>query len=203
MGDKVVFRGMTVKYFDFRQTKGGIYTRIYCSSEFTQPIMDAMGWEDPGDSLKKGTLEGEMAATKMSVKPNDKKLAQHAFDLDISGVHSFVLSRVVKKDQVHRVLHFTIETAQPDAETVLAQFIRPMKLAECQLTVHYSVQDTLPGTQPDTGQQPAPSVDCVSCENNIDFADEKKKKHTNGIKCTRKVTQMPLGEEAQQTPQVQ
>jgi hypothetical protein len=202
MGDKVVFRGSTIRYYDGRRSEGGSFIRIHLTSEFTAPVMEAMEWEDPGASCESASLEGDLVGTRIEFHPNDSKLKKHAFALDVNDVSDFKLVRVTEKEVTRRELRFIVVSPSPDAAALVDAYVRAMGDKEAALTVMYSVQETLPlaSDKPDTGD-PKPANGCTSCENEIDFVDEKKKKHINGVKCTRQVTQTALPGATASTPQ--
>ncbi len=196
MPDHVTFRGATIRYTDFRRKEGGSYVRIHVTSEFTQPVMEAMGWEDPGRSLGEGKLLGELAGTHMVMTPNEKKLRQHEISLDVNRVNAFKLVSVTKDEVTKRELRFVITSPIDGAVALVEQYVRHVSTFEGALKVSYSKQETM--DLGDDAKASAQGVGCTSCENEIDFTDDKQKKHVNGLKCTRKVTQinLPAGDAA-------
>jgi hypothetical protein len=96
----------------------------------------------------------------------------------------------VKDESKRRELRFVVRTPSPGAETLIGDYIRSIRDNESALKISYSKQETLLAGQPEANTEQ--TTGCVSCANDIAFEDDKKKKHVNGIKCSRKPTQMSV-----------
>lgn len=190
MPDHVTFRGAKIRYYDGRHQEGGSFIRIHITTEFTQPVLEAMGWTDPGPSGSEVNLIGEMVGTHLVLTPNEKNLRDQEISLDINEVSAFKLVTIEKNESKRRELRFVVRSPSPEAAALVDGYVRKVGDFEAALKVSYSKQETLLAKAPEAN--PDATTGCVSCANDIAFEDDKKKKHVNGIKCSRKVTQMTV-----------
>lgn len=190
MPDHVTFRGAKIRYYDGRHNEGGSFVRLHITAEFTQPVLEAMGWTDPGPSGYDVKLTGELVGTHLVLTPNDKKLREREISLDINEVSAFKLVTIEKDEVKRRELRFVIRTPSPEAVTLVDGYVRSVRDNEAALKISYSKQETLLTDQPEAN--PESTTGCVSCANDIGFEDGSKKKHVNGIKCSRKPVQAAI-----------
>ena len=154
MPDKVTFRGARIRYFDGRTKEGNSYCRIHMSAEFTKPVMDAMDWEDPGHSVQKADLEGELIGTQFTLTPNDKKLREFGIALDINLANAFKIVTITDDEVSHRELRFVVRSPSADAVALVDNYLRKVGDAEAALIMSYTVQEELAltaATGPSTG----------------------------------------------------
>ena len=194
MADHVTFRGAKIRYFDGRRKEGNCFVRIHMTAEVTQPVLEAMNWTDPGPSASETKMSGQLVGTHIILTPNDKKLRGHELSLDVNGITSFKLVRTEEDDKVKRELRFVVRSPVLGGVSLVENYVNQVGDCEGAMKVTYSKQEDLPlGAETGEGASTG-EVDngCVSCANDIEFVDDKKRKHVNGVKCTRKVTQINL-----------
>lgn len=199
MPESITFRGAHIRYYDGRHEEAGAFVRLHVTAEFTVQVMDAMGWEDPGDSVSSANLEGALNSTHMILTPGDKQLKQYELQIDIKDVTQFKVVAIEENEVKRRELRFVIRTLEDCGAGKIEQYVRAIGDHQGALKVSYVKQEDLPleETKQQTLDTKSPVVDaefvddpdedtgCVSCNNDLPFSDEKRTKHSNGVKCTR------------------
>ena len=181
----ITFRGAELKSAEIcRPKKGAPYVRAHFTSELTEPVAEAMGWDDIPECIDGAKLSGFIGAKKLNFEPNDKELREWRIELECSELTDFAVFRIEKKKTgaVRTELRFVARSNQEGAEGLLATWMRTIGAAGAVLKVAYDSagkQEELPMEEgeKDTG--------CVSCNNDIPLMDGDPTKHASGAKCTR------------------
>lgn len=145
--ETIIFRGAFVRYVDFRQEdEAGVFVRIHMTADFSDPMREAMEWQDPGDSITSAKLKGVLSASHLILTPSEKQMKKHELQLDIKDVGDF--EYFAKRDGdgqiTGRELRFKVRTSADPAEALVGQYVRLMGKGCGQLKVSYMKQDTLP-----------------------------------------------------------
>lgn len=146
MPETILFRGAVLRYFDVRQSaKGeGMWVNIHMSSDFSEPLREAMGWEDLPESYHGGDLDGELVGVEMFLNPNGKELKQHALKLAIRSVTDFKVVELKQKDkEPERQVQFKISTNSAKAHVYLGNYLKAIGRGAGQLKISYSDQPQL------------------------------------------------------------
>jgi hypothetical protein len=146
MSDTILFRGAVVRYFDVRQSaKGeGMWVNIHMSSDFSEPLREAMDWEDLPASYHGGALDGDLAGVEMFLNPDGKQMKQHALKLAIRSVSDFNVVELKQKDKdPERQLQFKISTNSDKAHVYLGNYLKVIGRGAGQLKISYSEQAEL------------------------------------------------------------
>ncbi len=187
MAESIIFRGAWIRYFDGRHDEGGAFIRIHMTSEFTQPVINNMGWDDPGHSVSSANLEGEILATHLILTPGDDKLGGHQIQFDIKSIEDFKVVTVEKDEVRRRELRFVVGSSSPDVAALVDNYIRRIGEHQGALKVSYTKQEELP-LEEKTAAARAGRLErdtgCTSCNNGLAFADDTRTKHLNGVPCT-------------------
>lgn len=172
MAESIIFRGAWIRYFDGRQEEGGAFVRIHMTAEFTKPVMDEMGWEDPGGSITDGKLEGELHATHFVLTPTD--LRAEAIKFDIRSVEDFKVVTIEKDEVRRRELRFVVRSSASDAAALVDGYIRKIGDHQGALKVSYTKQETFPlEPKTDDGQdEPPPPLVQAVMDGNSELVNE-------------------------------
>ena len=182
----ITFRGAELKSAEIcRPKKGAPYVRAHFTSELTEPVAEAMGWDDIPECIDGAKLSGFIGAKKLNFEPNDKELREWRIELECSELTDFAVFRIEKKKTgaVRTELRFVARSNQEGAEGLLATWMRTIGAAGAVLKVSYdsaSKQEELPmeaGEAADSG--------CIACNNGIGLMDGDPTKHASGAACTR------------------
>lgn len=155
MAESIVFRGAFIRYFDGRQEEGGAFVRIHMTSEFTTPVMEEMGWDDPGGSVTDAKLSGELHATHLVLTPGDKQLRQSEIQFDIRDVGDFKMVSVEKDETKRRELRFVVRSSAADTAGLVDGYIRQIGEHQGVLRVSYTKQEELPLETAEAGAKKA------------------------------------------------
>lgn len=142
MSDTIVFPSVTLESI-LRNHKGG---HAGFSSTFPKSVGDAMGWNGLQDGITSAKLDGELAATHVSMTPKDGALSKKykvAFDATkVSDFQVFRLELDGHKGKGHRLeLRFKVSFADTQACARLEEYMTHAGEAKAALTVSY-VQQT-------------------------------------------------------------
>lgn len=185
MSETITFRGAHIRYCDVRHDESGVVFRIHMTSEFTDPIMDSMEWEDPGDSVTEAKLGGVLSATHMILTPGDKQLKQHELQIDLKDVTDFKLVAITKDEVTRRELRFKVRTVEAGTAAKVENYLSLVGAHQGTLKVSYVKQENLPLEQKEASKQMplAPdSAGCAHCDDGIDL-DGTGQRHVNGQVC--------------------
>lgn len=194
--ESITFRGAFVRHYDGRKGEGGAFVRIHMTADFSDTVVEALEWEDPGHSSTDTKLEGELMASNFILTPGDKMLAQYEIQFGIRSVGDFKMVRVVDGESKRRELRFTIGSNVAGVAAMVDDYIRRVGDHQGALKVSYSreEQQALPlrtastakekePEAPEPKAEAAPEADfCVSCENNLPLTAAGDY-HTNGTPC--------------------
>jgi len=105
---KTVFHGG-----DIRRSEAGPFVRLHFTSEFTQAILDQVGWDDPGESSKKTRLDNpsSLPGGSLVLTPDADALKKHEVSLSFSGAKDFDLVTVSDGDYRRREFRFSLVRA--------------------------------------------------------------------------------------------
>ena len=141
----LTFRGSHVRYFDCRLQEGGAFTRIHASSDFSEPIREAMGWPQISSEIESCKLSGTLAGDNLVVTPADKTLKQYVFQMGVGEVTDFEVVRVKEEDgeSVRTELRYKIRTNASSAAAQLYEYLSTVGKAPAAMKLRYSEQGTL------------------------------------------------------------
>lgn len=90
MASKISFTGAQLLSFG-RDGKGG---KAHFSSSLTSSVIKAMEWGEIPEFVTGTSLEGELAATELTIEPKDAELKKHAIALELRQVSKFQTVRL-------------------------------------------------------------------------------------------------------------
>lgn len=147
MPESIIFRGAQIVNFDMRQSPKGesTYIRIHMRADFSQPVMEAMGWEPRPEGWGGADLIGELTGVAAMMKPSSPQLKQYGFKMPIKQVKDFKLVVLKQKEENDDdlVLTFVIETNSKRAYVTLGNWIENLGKDKGQLTVSYTEQTVI------------------------------------------------------------
>lgn len=146
-GNSVVLNGVEIRYNDTRRDEGGVFNRIHIVFKPSQPVQEAMGWDDLPDSIPSGKLTGLMTATHVILTPTDKKLKQHELQFAVNEIRDFGFTS--KADDEGNIVERTIKATVVTNEKIAAlveNWLAVVGEASAVAKVGYTVQERLPGT---------------------------------------------------------
>ena len=190
---KLIFRGASVRYSDTRMDESGVFSRIYMTAAFSDPVREEMGWGAPPEGFTSAKLEGRLNATHIILTPNSKELRQHELQIDVNEISDFQFARVKNEgsESTSTEVRFVVRTAVDGAAALIEQYLRKIGKSEGQLRVNYEKQEELPGMEAKAGAREEDGADdapnCVDCENSIGFMPGDYSTHLSGQKCDRYV----------------
>jgi hypothetical protein len=147
MPETITFRGVILKDMDMRQTAKGAATflRIHLTSDFTDVIREALGWDDLPDSYRAGEpTDSSLTGVKLTVRPNGVELKKYAFTMPIRLIRDFAVVTVKDGEDEVRQLNFTVETSAKGAYKTIGAFIDAIGHGRCQAKVEYAAEDENP-----------------------------------------------------------
>lgn len=144
MSDTLEFPAVTLKSFS-RHHSGGDATFL---STFPPSVGKHMGWNGMPQSVTSAKLEGQLAATHVTLKPKDGQLKKWAIDFDAKMVSNFQVFRLElegHKGKGYRIeMRFTVSFADTTACAELEKYMTSVGEAKSTLTVSYVKQAELP-----------------------------------------------------------
>ena len=144
MSDTLEFPSVTLKSFSRDKSSG----EAVFMSTFPESVGKAMSWNGMPKSVTSAKLEGQLAATHVTLKPKDDELKKWKIDFDAQNVRDFQVFRLElegHKGKGHRIrLRFKVDFAAKDACAQLEQYITTVGEAKSVLTVSYVKQAELP-----------------------------------------------------------
>jgi hypothetical protein len=191
---KLICRGCRVRYADVRESKAGVYTRLYLTADFSDTVREQMGWEPPG--VLSGKLDGELNATHFILTPNQKELRQHELQLDAVSVDDFQYFQVkdAENETTSEEMRFVIHTAVDGASALVENYMRRVGTSDKsigQLRINYEVQEAIPLEDAPTAQAKLEGAEaeqpldtgCIACNNEIPLVDGDPSMHDSGQLC--------------------
>lgn len=191
---KLICRGCRVRYADVRESKAGVYTRLYLTADFSDTVREQMGWEPPG--VLSGKLDGELNATHFILTPNQKELRQHELQLDAVSVDDFQYFQVkdAENETTSEEMRFVIHTAVDGASALVENYMRRVGTSDKsigQLRINYEVQEAIPLEDAPTAQAKLEGAEaeqpldtgCIACNNEIPLVDGDPSMHASGQLC--------------------
>jgi hypothetical protein len=156
MAEKVTFTSVQLLGFQ-RNADGGTAN---FSSSLTENVMRTLGWSAVPECMVKASPEGELDATVIDLKPNDKALSRHAITLDVKSINRFNVVRLEleqSRGKGHRMeLRFTVHFTDVAGARKLEEYIQTC--GKSSLAVSYTkraVQEDLPGVEATEEQRQA------------------------------------------------
>ena len=126
--------------------EGEPLARFHFRGDLTGPISELMGWEDiPTCIASSAKLPGEIAGTKITIKPNDKSLAQYERCLTISNIEDFKVLPVKDEDgeiEGHD-LEMSIKCTDRDSVHAMVDLVFSIGRADFQLKVDYDTAEQM------------------------------------------------------------
>jgi len=175
----MILRGSFIRYFDCRIQEGGAFTRIHASSDFSEPVREAMGWPQISPEIESCKLSGTLAGDNMVLTPADKGLKQYEFQLGIGEVTDFEVARVKDDDgdSMRTELRYKIRTAAGSAAAQLFEYLSKVGKAPGAMKLKYSEQGSLvdagePAAEKDETEEQPPLDNAL---NSMGSGREKKK----------------------------
>ena len=147
MKSKVTIRGAQFRHMNLVGPKEGEpLARFHFRGDLSGPISELMGWEDiPTCIASSAKLPGEIAGTKLTIKPNDKSLAQYERCLTISNIEDFKVLPVKDEDgeiEGHD-LEMSIKCTDRDSVHAMVELVFSIGRADCQLKVDYDTAEQM------------------------------------------------------------
>lgn len=186
MADSIIFRGTHIRYFDGRQEEGGAFVRVHLTSEFTEPVMQAMDWDEPGSSVTDAKLDGELHAINFILTPGDKQLQQHEIQFPIRSVEDFKVVTIEKDEVKRRELRFIVKSPAEGVAALVDNYIRRIGEHQGALKVSYTSQDQLDlQAAKDAVSKPKlkETTGCRACDAKIPLAENDDAMHVDGQDC--------------------
>jgi translation elongation factor EF-1beta len=144
---KLTFRGAFIRFVDLRfdEKSKSTYVKINFTSDFSEPIREAMEWGEPGAGFTASDLEGELSLTHLVLTPNGRELKPHEMQISAKEATGFSVVRVKGDDgeSTHNELRFQVLTADPDAAAKLREYIANIGKGVAQLRVNCEVQEEM------------------------------------------------------------
>jgi hypothetical protein len=138
LSDKITFTGVVLKSFS-RNHKGGT---ARFSSNFTQTVANKMGWAGLASGQTSCRLEGDLAASNVSLQPTAGELSNWTIEFTASVATGFEALRYElegKKGKGFRYeLHFAVEFKDMTACRFLEEFITHVGEHKSTLSVSYT-----------------------------------------------------------------
>ena len=144
--ENLTFVKSTLRGGDIRRGEAGTFVRLHFTTEFTQAILDQVGWDDPGESSKKTRMANpdNLPPGNAVLTPEADMLKKHEVSFSFTGAKDFDLVTVNDDDSSRREFRFTVETTDVDAAQKVRDFWAAMGEGPSYLKLTYSEQETLP-----------------------------------------------------------
>lgn len=144
---KMLFRGAIVRFVDARYDEKSKmrYARINLTSDYSDPVREAMEWGETPEGFTSAKLTGEITATHLILTPNGRELKQYEVQLSAKELGGFGLFRVKNQDGegTHLELRFQIVSADPDAGPKLWEYVGQIGRGVAQLRVNFEAQSEM------------------------------------------------------------
>jgi hypothetical protein len=193
---KLILRGCRIRYADVRESKAGVFTRIYMTADFSDVAREQMGWGEPGDGFNSAKLDGELNTTHVILTPNPKELRQHELQLDVTNVDAFEFVRVTNSENetVSAELRFVCHSPVDGASALVENYMRRVGTSDKsigQLRINYEVQEAIPLEDAPAAQAKLEGAEaeqpldtgCIACNNEIPLVDGDPSMHASGQLC--------------------
>ena len=137
----------TVELVSFgRSRKGG---KAIFASSLNANVQKKMGWAEIPESITASNLEGDLAATVITLEPKEPELKKHAFSLDVQRVHRFQSVRLElegTKNKGHRTeIRFLVEFSDPTGCKKLEAYMQTANKSSMQVSYEKQVvQEEIP-----------------------------------------------------------
>lgn len=120
---KMIFRGSIIRYLDVRRDLGGVFRRLHCTAEFSDPVQQEMGWAIPA-GVQSAKLEGEVAASHLILTP-DGELKQHEIQIATHEITDFQFVRLKLDDgeSSRTELRFIVMSRSPGIAAIVEQYM--------------------------------------------------------------------------------
>ena len=164
--ETILFRGVLLRHFDERRkNEVGVFTRIHLTADPSQPVFEAMGWDDVPDCVGSGApLIGALVCRNMMLTPVDPALRKQAFSLTCIDADDFELARVKAKDgeSYSAELRFNVRSQAAEAAALLTNWMRTIGEGRATLQIDYTTAKR--AEKPETAQDEAPLFAQASAE---------------------------------------
>lgn len=168
MKSKVTIRGAQFRHMNLVGPKEGEpLARFHFRGDLTGPISELMGWEDiPTCIASSAKLPGEIAGTKLTIKPNDKSLSQYERCLSIAAIEDFKVLPVKDEDgeiEGH-YLEMSIKCTDRDSVHAMVELVFSIGRADCQLKVDYDTAEQMklqPAQTDDEADDEQPEIEAA------------------------------------------
>jgi hypothetical protein len=121
----------------------GAFVRVYFTAEFTESVLEAMEWEDPGESSKKTEMSGELASGNLVLTPDSDMLAKHEIEFSFFSGDKFFIVTIEKDDVKRREVRFFVDSNAPEAATSVFAYMNNLNKATGSLKLNYQRQGDL------------------------------------------------------------
>lgn len=154
MPNTILFSSAFVRTASFALDEGSKRIRINFTASWTKEVREKMDWQevDRPRGFKGRTIEeaagaisliGELNASTLQLRPNDKELHKAAIEFDIQQVVKFELVTVSDGDSTRRELRFQVITGAPGAIGTLEGYCDAVGQAKGELRISYVRQEKL------------------------------------------------------------
>lgn len=180
-GNSVVFNGVEIRYNDTRRDEGGVFNRVHIAFNPSDPVMEALGWEDLPDSIPSGKLTGRLAGTHIIFTPTDKGLKRHEMQFGVQEIRDFGFTSETDDEGeiVARTIKATILTNEKVAALV-ENWLCIVGHASAIAKVGFTVQEKLPlAKEPEPSEQ-SPDEPVTDNALNAAGSGRERKRRTRG-----------------------
>lgn len=143
MAANYTFIKTKIKKAEMKVSDAGAFVRVYFIAEFTETILDAMEWEDPGESSKKTEMEGELSSGNLILTPDDEKLAKNETQFSFFHAKKFFIVTIEEDEVKRREVRFFVDTNAPEAATAVYAYMGIVGDHSANLKLSYSRQGDL------------------------------------------------------------
>ena len=147
-GNSVVFNGAEIRYNDTRRDEGGVFNRIHIAFRPSEPVIQAMGWDQFPDNIPSGKLSGRLAGTHLILTPTDKGLKKHEMQFGVNEIRDFSFTSETNDDGdiISRTVRCTVVTGEKIASSI-EHWLSVVGEASAVAKIGYTVQQKLPGAE--------------------------------------------------------
>lgn len=143
MPSNINFVKAFIRKAEIKPSEVGAIVRIHLTAEYTEAVLDAMDWTDPGESTKKDEMIGQLAAGNFILTPDSDMLKQHEMQFSFFGAEKFYIMNIVKDEERRREFRFFVDSNAPEAAALVFAYIAALKKQTGNLKLSYTPQDDL------------------------------------------------------------
>lgn len=139
----LIFRGVHLRYIDVRSAEGGLFCRAHLTADYSDKVIEEMGWQGLPASFDSAKLDGELVAHSAILTPNGE-LKKHELEFEADKVSDFSVHRVQDgEDSTHTELRFIVRSVKPLTASHLEDYWRKIGDGVAQMKLTYEKQGSL------------------------------------------------------------